>query len=123
MKWIYLVVGGSLGTVLRYVITNAVQCRLGFNFPYGTLVVNSLGCFLAGIFMVMIDKKFSANPDLKLFLMVGVLGAFTTFSTFIIDSADLIYKGRSMAGFINIVGSVLLGYIFLLIGMQVSKFQ
>jgi CrcB protein len=123
MKWIYLVAGGSIGTVLRYIISNAVQCRLGHKFPYGTVVVNSLGCLLAGMFLVVIEKRFLGNPDIKLFLMVAVLGAFTTFSAFIVETADLLYKGRMLAGFINILGSILLGYIFLILGMQIAKFQ
>ena len=74
--------GGALGSVCRFA-TNMLAIKvLGADFPYGTLIVNSLGCFLAGFFMIVAMDRYAANDLWRLFFMIGFLGAYTTFSSF-----------------------------------------
>ncbi len=116
-KWMYLIIGGVAGTVARYTVVGAAYQRIGTDFPYGTLIVNLLGCFLVGLFDVLVEKKIPMAPQLHLLLMVGFCGAFTTFSSFILDSYNLIRAGETLRAFINVVGSVALGFLVFRLGI------
>lgn len=120
MKWIYLVVGGSLGTLARYLIANH-SCRSMTNPFYGTITVNLIGCFLIGLVSFVLDKNFPAQIELRLLLVVGFLGAFTTFSTFILDSAVLMNQAKLFTGFLNIFISVVGGFMVFILGSYVGK--
>ena len=74
--------GGFLGTVMRYWITYGMQKSLGVTFPYGTLLVNLVGCYLIGLLGTMAAERVFINPSLRQFLFIGILGGFTTFSSF-----------------------------------------
>src|SRR3972149_12147921 len=79
-----------------------------FSLRHGTFTVNVLGCFLIGILVVLAEEKFLLNPQLRLMLMVGFCGAFTTFSTFILETANLTKQGEILNAFLNILLSVAL---------------
>ena len=93
-KWIVLAVGGVVGTIARYALAGAVYRWAGTGFPYGTLAVNALGCAVIGFLGTLADEKFLLTPDARLFWMVGLLGAFTTFSTLIYESWRLLQDGE-----------------------------
>lgn len=120
MKWIYLIVGGSLGTLARYLIANQT-CRFAHPF-YGTITVNLIGCFLIGFISFILDKNFPAQTEWRLLLIVGFLGAFTTFSTFIFDSAVLMNQAKLLAGFLNVFISVVGGFLLFILGSYAGKF-
>ena len=121
MNILYLIVGGILGTLARYFVSGGVYRSLGINFPYGTFVVNLLGCFIIGFFMALADKKFLLDTSLKLFLMAGFCGAFTTFSTFMMETDNLIRDGEFIKAFLNIFLSVLFGFVLYRCGVFLAE--
>lgn len=121
VKWLYLAAGGLAGTFLRYILAKNVNQWMGAQFPYGTLAVNLLGCFLIGLFAVLADKKFLLDSNMKLLLMVGFCGAFTTFSTWVFETASLIVDGEVVRALGNVLGSVLLGFIVFRLGVLAGE--
>lgn len=117
IKFIYLAIGGLSGTFARYFLAGAVYELLGTRFPYGTLIVNLFGCFIIGIFTTIAENKFLINPNLKVLLMIGFCGAFTTFSTFIFETSNLIRDGETSRAFINVILSVIIGFVVFRIGV------
>ncbi|MDD5725425.1 MAG: fluoride efflux transporter CrcB [Candidatus Omnitrophica bacterium] len=111
IKLLNLIIGGAVGTIARYLLGGAVYRLLGTSFPYGTLVVNTAGCFILGVLAALADKKFILGPDARLLLMIGFCGAFTTFSTLIFESDNLLRNGQAVRAFANILVSVILGFV------------
>lgn len=116
-KILILAVSGALGTISRYFLAGAVHQMAGASFPYGTLAVNLLGCFMVGFLAAISENKFLLNPQARLFLMIGFCGAFTTFSTFIFETANLIKEGETLQAFWNVVLSVVLGFVVFRLGV------
>jgi CrcB protein len=103
--------GAALGGLARYVIGSAVMQRFGGRFPLGTLVVNVTGCFLIGVLLPLLTERGEPRPNLRLLLVVGVLGGYTTFSSFAWESFQAIDEGSRWIGFANVALSVILGYL------------
>jgi len=99
--------GGAVGAVLRYGTSLGVYTLLGRGFPYGTLFVNVFGSLLMGILSVIMLERFDIGPEWRAAVLVGVLGSFTTFSTFSIETLNLLEQGDVMRAAMNIVLSVL----------------
>jgi fluoride exporter len=121
MTWIVLALGGIAGTISRYAMAGMVYRVVGTQFPYGTLAVNLLGCFLIGLLDVLAQEKFVLSPQARLFLMVGFCGAFTTFSTFILETGNLIKDGQSVLAFANLMVSVALGFVVYRAGILLGR--
>ena len=115
-KWLMLLLGGVFGTAGRYVLAGAVYRWLGTDFPYGTLAVNALGCLVIGFLSTLAEQKFLLTPEARLFWMVGLLGAFTTFSTLIYESWRLMQDGEMLLASVNLLGSLALGLLALWLG-------
>ena len=98
--------GGALGALLRYWTSLAVHSRLGSGFPYGTLMVNVLGSLLMGFLYIWLIERIAAGATLRAFLLIGVLGAFTTFSTFSMETLNLVEGGQLGKALLNVVVSV-----------------
>jgi len=120
-KWLMLCAGGLIGTAGRYLLAGAVYRWLGAAFPYGTLAVNLLGCLAVGFLGTLADQKFLLKPEARVFWMVGLLGAFTTFSTLIYESWRLIQQGQLVLAGVNLLGSLALGLVALWIGHLVAS--
>ncbi len=120
-KLFNLIIGGAAGTIARYVLAGAVYRFAGTSFPYGTLIVNVSGCFILGFLASLSDKKFILGPDARLLLMIGFCGAFTTFSTLIFESDNLLKNGQAIRAFTNIFASVILGFILFRAGSLLGE--
>jgi CrcB protein len=101
-------VGGAAGSVLRFWLANAIQHRAGTAFPWGTIAVNLIGSFLIGfIFCATLEgARFAASAQWRNFLMIGVLGGFTTFSAFSLQTLELWRAGNAMHALLNVLVSV-----------------
>ena len=116
-KIFQLIIGGALGTVARYVLAGMVYGVFGTTFPYGTLVVNVSGCFILGLLSAFAEHKFLVSTDVRTLLMIGFCGAFTTFSTLIFETDGLIRDGESMKALMNVLVSLVAGFIFFRAGI------
>ena len=108
MQVLAIAAGGALGAVLRFWMSNGVYALLGRGFPYGTLAVNVLGSLLMGFLFVLLIDKLSLGPNWRAALLIGLLGAFTTFSAFSIETLNLIEEGETMKTLLNTALSVVL---------------
>lgn len=103
-----IALGGSLGALARFFVANGIYAWLGRTFPFGTLFVNVSGCFLMGFLTALLMQRFTLVAEYRAALLVGFLGAYTTFSTFALESFYLIEEGNSLKAAINIFLSVVL---------------
>ena len=113
--------GGFIGACLRYAISGFAHKQLGSNFPWGTLLVNLIGAFAIGFFW-QLSTQFIDTTNLKLFVLVGMIGSLTTFSTYSLETLNLINNSEYLFAAINIVVSNLLGIITVFVGILVSKY-
>ena len=113
MNLLYIAVGGAVGAVLRYLAGNAAVRYFNPQLPYGTFIINIAGCFLMGLLMTLIVDKGLLPPVWRLFLCVGVLGGFTTFSSFGYEVYTLLAEGNLAYGFLYAALSCLLGVYWL----------
>ena len=108
MNYLLVAVGGALGAIARYATVIALQATTRGNFPIGTLTVNALGCFVAGILFVVCGERLVDGSMLRAFLMMGFLGAYTTFSAFSVETLALLAQGAAGAALTNVALNLLL---------------
>ena len=106
--WFAIAAGGALGSLLRFWLSTGVHGLAGRGFPYGTLAVNVLGCLLVGLLYVWLVERAALGPAWRAFLLIGVLGGFTTFSTFSIETLNLFEAGQIARAAINVIASITL---------------
>lgn len=104
----FVAMGGALGAMLRYAISSGIYAWFGRSFPFGTLVVNVLGSFAIGLLSILLVERFNVPQEWRLALVVGVLGALTTFSTFSWDTLDLMQQGLMQRAFFNVLLNVVM---------------
>ena len=114
-------IGGFLGAISRYGVALWIGQRWGRNFPLGTFVINVSGSFLIGLLMSLFTERFMVNPQLRLMLVVGFLGAYTTFSTFEYETGTLMKDGEWLIAMLNVLLSVIVGFIALKLGEVIAK--
>lgn len=108
----YLVVfaGAGLGGLTRYIVGSWIMAKFGGRFPLGTLIINVTGSFLIGVLMTLLTERLHPHPNWRLFLVVGVLGGYTTFSSFEYETYSAIRDGARWMGVFYVTSSVLVGY-------------
>lgn len=108
-KLLIIGLGGFIGAVARYEISGLVYRQFGTSFPYGTLAVNVIGCLLIGALMYFSETRTIISQNVRLFVGIGCLGAFTTFSTFGYESLALLSERHFLSASMNVLGNVILG--------------
>jgi CrcB protein len=108
-RWLLVGAGSFLGGIGRYALSGLVQRWGGAGFPWGTLAVNVAGCFLIGGVLHLVEDRAALGPDARLFLVVGILGGFTTFSAFGWETFELLRGGQLGLALLNAGGSVTAG--------------
>jgi len=121
MKILAIAIGGALGSVLRVWISTSIYNRFPSNMPWGTISVNALGSLLIGLSFVIIQQRFNDSEVLRGFIIIGMLGGFTTFSTFSLETLLLLETGFWAKALINILGSVLICIFSAFVGMGIGR--
>lgn len=116
-----IMLGGSLGAVARFVLSTAINEKIAGNFPYGTLTVNVLGSFIMGFLAMWLVDTFGLNPLARLAIFVGFLGAFTTFSTFSMETLNLIDEGLISRALLNMLLNVFLSVFAVWLGVLLGR--
>ncbi|MGA2577783.1 MAG: fluoride efflux transporter CrcB [Bryobacteraceae bacterium] len=121
IRYLVVVIGGGTGALVRYVAASAIMARFGGRFPLGTLVINVTGSFLIGFLMTMLTERFEFDPIWRLLLVVGFLGGYTTFSSLEWETYTAVRDGGLRIGMLNVVASVMLGYIAVWLGVMLAR--
>ena len=116
-----IALGGAVGALSRHYMAAAVSRAFGLGFPYGTLTVNVVGCFLMGLLVEALALRFSITPEARGFLAVGLLGGFTTFSAFSLEVALLYERGQLLLAVVYVLASVVLSVAALFGGLAVGR--
>jgi CrcB protein len=106
MHWLAIFAGGGIGALMRFELGGLVQSRMGATFPWGTFAVNALGCFAIGLLAAWVDERAGAGSLAREFWIAGVVGGFTTFSTFGLETVRLLEAAQFGAALANAAGSV-----------------
>jgi len=114
-------IGGAAGAVMRWLMASGVQKMAGGAFPWGTFAVNALGSFLLGFLFVWLIERSTANELIRLAITVGFMGAFTTFSTYSLESVRLLQEGAFSLAFGNIAGQVIVCLLLTWLGVQLAR--
>lgn len=120
MKLLVLMGGGALGTLFRYIISGLPHRYTETVFPWGTLVVNISGAFLIGLIWGVFEER-GISPHIRTFIFIGILGGFTTFSTFALETMNLFKEGAIKLAFINILANNLLSIVLVFGGFFLAK--
>ena len=113
--------GGAAGSILRYAVQKIFSSQSAAAFPTATLLVNIVGCFLIGILWGMVSRSLSWNEEMKLLLMTGFCGGFTTFSAFTLEGIGLLNENKTALFFIYLTASVAGGLLATFIGIRIAK--
>lgn len=121
MNILIIGIGGFIGSIARYGMAVWIGQRWGRIFPLGTFVINVSGSFVIGLLMTLFTERLLVNPQWRLLLVVGFLGAYTTFSTFEYETGALVRDSEWLIAAMNVVFSVTVGFIALKLGEMLAK--
>lgn len=117
----YVALGGALGSVSRYLLGTWTQSiSKSIDFPYGTLVVNLIGCFIIGVVSQLAETRGVFTPEMRALVFIGILGGFTTFSSFGNDTVNLLRDGDAFNALANVGANVILGLLLVWFGRVVA---
>lgn len=119
-RYLVVLAGAGLGGLVRYVASTWIMARYGGRFPLGTFAINITGSFLAGVLMTILTERFAPHPHWRLFLVVGMLGGYTTFSSFEYETWQALRDGARWMGLWYMAGSVLFGYAGVWLGAMLA---
>jgi CrcB protein len=115
-----LLAGAELGGLTRYALGTWIMARSGGRFPLGTFLINISGSFFIGLLMTLLTERLQPHPDWRLFLVVGVLGGYTTFSSFEYETLQAVRDGERWMGLFYVPGGVLLGRVAVWLGAALT---
>jgi len=119
-KYLVVLAGAGLGGLARYVAGTWIMSKYGGRFPLGTFVINVTGAFLIGVLMTLLTERMQPHPNWRLFLVVGILGGYTTFSSFEYETFQAVRGGERWMGLVYLAGSVLIGYVGVWLGVLLT---
>lgn len=120
-KILYICAGGAAGSLSRYWLSGVAQRLVGGSFPLGTFVVNMLGCLFFGAIWGFLENRLLPGSEVRLLLLTGFMGAFTTFSTYMFESAELVKHGQMTIALLNVVGQSAIGLMLVLAGIALGR--
>jgi CrcB protein len=115
-RYLAVLAGAGLGGLARFALGTWIMTKYGGRFPMGTFVINVTGSFLIGLLMTLMTERWQPHPNLRLFLVVGVLGGYTTFSSFEYETLQAARSGERWLGLLYVVASVAAGYVAVWLG-------
>jgi CrcB protein len=121
LKLLLIGLAGFAGTLTRYWLSGVIARRYGETFPYGTLAVNALGCFVAGFLFYFMYERFLNSPTSRSLVFIGFLGAFTTFSSYSLQTFMLLRDGEFYLAFLNMAASNILGLLLVWAGYNLAE--
>jgi CrcB protein len=121
MPFILIGLGGFAGAISRYVVDGFVSDRIGGVFPWGTLVVNASGSFVLGLLFALTAERAIFPAEIRGPVLIGFIGAYTTFSTYMLESWTLIERGSYAPAIVNLAGSVLIGMVAVAAGLFIGR--
>ncbi len=119
-RYAVVLAGAGLGGLARYIAGTWIMARYGGRFPLGTLIINVSGSFLVGVLMTLMTERLQPHPNWRLFLVVGVLGGYTTFSSFEYEIFQAVREGARWMGMLYMTGSVVFGYMGVWLGAALA---
>jgi CrcB protein len=120
-RYVMIAVGGALGALARYQLSAFIQNRVPVGFPYGTFVVNLSGCLVMGVATALLTQRAIVHPNWRYLIPIGFIGAYTTFSTFELETFQALSEGSWMIATANVVASVVFGYVALWAGFVIGR--
>jgi fluoride exporter len=120
-KFLIVGIGGFMGSILRFWLATYIGRRMGTRFPYGTFVINVTGSLLIGFVMTVLTEKTHLSPNWRYLIPIGFIGGYTTFSTFEYETLRAVQDGQFAIGTLNVVLSVLVGFLMVWTGAMVGK--
>lgn len=120
-KYIYIAIGGALGSLARYSVGSMIAGRLGTKFPYGTFVINITACVIIGFSLTYLNKRVGLNPAWRFMIPVGFVGAYSTFSTYEWETLSTIRSGAFLEASLYAFGSLVLGLIAVWVGILIAE--
>jgi CrcB protein len=120
-KIILIALAGLVGTLLRYWLSGFLARQYGETFPWGTMAVNLIGCFVAGALFVLTEERFLVSPTIRTVILIGLLGGFTTFSAYGLQTFALLRDGEFGLAMLNVVTSNILGLFMVWAGYVFGK--
>lgn len=120
-RYIMIGIGGAIGAIARYQVAAMIQARIPVGFPYGTFVVNVSGCLVMGFATALLTERLVVHPNWRFLIPIGFIGAYTTFSTFELETFRAVSEAAWPIAIANVVGSCIAGYLALWAGFIVAR--
>lgn len=120
-KYLFIALGGALGSVARYVVGTSVSNRLGIKFPYGTLLINLSACMIIGLSLEILNRHTNVNPALRYLIPIGFVGAYSTFSTFEWEIFSNLNSGAFWIVLLYVTTSLLFGLVAVALGAALGR--
>jgi CrcB protein len=120
-KYLYIAIGGALGSIARYWVGSTVAGRMGTRFPYGTFIINLTACILIGFALTYLGKRVEVNPAWRFLIPIGFVGAYSTFSTYEWETISTLRSGAFLLATLYAVGSLILGLVAVWLGAALAE--